>query len=609
MGRCQIGAELAYDHHGYPQRKIIWISMSQKLPKVYNLIMPTDQSIERVNNAHTDGSETQANIAQRGPQIDQKPKTNMFPKLAGMDLPPSIILRELAEEKSDSKERLRSLSTERTPSLYQINTRVWLHDTQKGQAVGQLSDEVLDTIARDFDYVWFMGIYKQSPYSKQFNSQFHDAEFPRGRTTASPFAIPEYAPSPAIAKDWKEWDQFVERLHARGVKVIIDFVPNHVAVDHPWVQEHPEYFAFVSQEEYDRLPPRRENDGDKRVCQADYYTYTAQDGKTFHLAYGKDPNYATQPWTDTLQLNYANPKVNEEMKQVLLNLVDHADGVRCDMAMLEDPETFQRTWGLSAPPENFWKGAIAAANQKAAGLGKDFTFLAEAYWDHQELLEDKFNLLYDKEYYDNIGKLLRGEITHEQFRAHLQKIDEPGFPYILFTENHDEPRAAAAFGIQAANAAAVITACSPSLWMMHEGQEEARRIRTIAQVDYRPNEVVDIPTQQLYGNLLTLRKLQLFRQGEWHVPNLVGGDTIISQQVEREKNGAIICTNFSNNESGGKGFVRLPTTTNSERILVVDIASGKRIQNPDAIQEVDGEKRLYIDIPPWGSEAIFYETE
>src|SRR5262249_47422734 len=91
------------------------------------------------------------------------------------------------------------------------------------------------------------------------------------------------------------------------------------------------------------------------------------------LAHGRDPNFPG--WTDTLQLDYANPELQKAQLEILARIAGMCDGVRCDMAMLELPEVFHRTWGLTPAP--FWPKATAAIHKAHPG----FTFMAEVYWD------------------------------------------------------------------------------------------------------------------------------------------------------------------------------------------------------------------------------------
>ncbi len=165
------------------------------------------------------------------------------------------------------------------------------------------------------------------------------------------------------------------------------------------------------------------------------------------------------------------------MLDQLLRVADRCDGVRCDMAMLLEPEVIARTWGDQARPGDgsppvdapFWPEAIA----RVRGQHPGFLFLAEVYWGLDWRLQQQgFDFTYDKTLYD---RLRAG--AAEPVRAHLRA--EPAFAdhCARFLENHDEPRAAAAFPPDQHRAAAALTYLVPGLRFFHEGQLEGRRAR------------------------------------------------------------------------------------------------------------------------------------
>jgi glycosidase len=235
-----------------------------------------------------------------------------------------------------------------------------------------------------------------------------------------------------------------QRLGQRGLRLMLDFVPNHTGPDHHWVAEHPEYFIAGDDPDLAREPQN--------------YTRVQRQGGDLVLAYGRDPYFAG--WPDALLLNYGNPELQHAMIGELERIAGQCDGVRCDMAMLVLPDVFESTWGLSAPL--FWPRATAAVRRKYPG----FLFLAEVYWDREwTMLQQGFDYAYDKRLYD---RLCDGHArpVREHFHAGLDYQDK----LARFLENHDEPRAAATFAPDRHAAAAALTFLSPGLRFFHQGQ-------------------------------------------------------------------------------------------------------------------------------------------
>jgi glycosidase len=178
------------------------------------------------------------------------------------------------------------------------------------------------------------------------------------RACGSSFAVTAYAAHPAMGGK-AALERLRQRLHARGLRLMLDFVPNHMAPDHPWARERPELFVRGSQDRLEREP-------------GNYMTLETARGPMV-LAHGRDPYFPG--WPDTLQLDYGNPATREATRGELLAAAALCDGLRCDMAMLILPDVFQRTWGIAAEP--FWPGAIQAVQASRP----DFVFMAEVYWD------------------------------------------------------------------------------------------------------------------------------------------------------------------------------------------------------------------------------------
>src|SRR5436309_3918066 len=202
------------------------------------------------------------------------------------------------------------MSELRYPALYQINTRVWL--TEWSQKLGRratlddIPDAELDRLAElGFDWVWLLSVWQTGP-AAQAISRAHPAwrrEFAETLPdlkdqdiAGSGFAIQNYTVhrdlggAAALAR-------LRQRLQQRGLQLMLDFVPNHMAPDHPWIDAHPDYFVHG-------------RESDLAGALQNYCRMQTQNGPLV-LAYCRDPY--CDVWPDTLQRHYVNPDVQQRM--------------------------------------------------------------------------------------------------------------------------------------------------------------------------------------------------------------------------------------------------------------------------------------------------------
>ena len=347
----------------------------------------------------------------------------------------------------------------KNPVLYQINTRVWL--TEISRELRDLSRSM--TFQTPNWTTWprwgltgsgssasgrpapsGQRISRSNPeWRREFQETLPD--LCEDDIPGSGFAITGYTVHSSLGGD-AALARLRERLGQRGLRLLLDFVPNHTGLDHPWVEEHPEYYVPGTELDLARAPQN--------------YTWVKRKRGDLLLAHGRDPYFPG--WPDTLQLNYGNPATQEAMIGELRKIAGQCDGVRCDMAMLVLPDVFERTWGISSP--SFWPRAMHCVREKAP----DFCFMAEVYWDLEWTLQQQgFDYTYDKRLYD---RLREGGAcpVREHFWAELDYQKKMA----RFLENHDEPRAAAAFLPGMHEASATITFLSPGLRFFHQGQLE-----------------------------------------------------------------------------------------------------------------------------------------
>ena len=245
------------------------------------------------------------------------------------------------------------------PGLYQINTRVWLTDLSRGQGRAATLDDVPDTeldrvAGLGVDWVWLLSVWSTGPAgqrisreNREWRCEFQDTlpDLREDDIGGSGFAIAGYTVHPALGGD-AALARVRERLRRRGVRLMLDFVPNHTALDHPWVEEHPEYYVAGTEADLAKAPQN--------------YVRVRRTRGELILAHGRDPYF--DGWPDTLQLDYGNAATQAAMIGELLKIAAQCDGVRCDMAMLALPDVFERTWGRRAAP--FWPEATRRVRER-----------------------------------------------------------------------------------------------------------------------------------------------------------------------------------------------------------------------------------------------------
>jgi hypothetical protein len=485
------------------------------------------------------------------------------------------------------------------PSLHQINTRVWL--TELSRRLGRpatlddIPDAELDRLAKmGFDWVWLLSVWQTGPAGQrisrtnpEWRREFQETlpDLREEDIAGSGFAITGYTVHDRLGGD-AALARLRERLRRRGLRLLLDFVPNHTGLDHPWVESHPEYYVRGSELDLARAPRN--------------YTWVRRKQGDRLLAHGRDPYFPG--WPDTLQLDYGNPATQAAMIEELVKIAERCDGVRCDMAMLVLPDVFERTWGRRAEP--FWHKATERVRERSPG----FCFMAEVYWDLEwELQQQGFDYTYDKRLYDRL-RAGHARPVREHFHAGLDYQKK----LVRFLENHDEPRAAATFPRGVHQAAAVVTYLSPGLRFFHEGQFEGRRKRISPHLCRGPVEPADAELERFYERLLALLQQPLVREGEWRLlectPAWEGNwtwDCFLAyawQGTGGER--SLVTVNYAPNQS--QCYVRLPFT---------DLAGGRwrlRDQIGDAVYDRDGSdlsaRGLYLDVPPWQA-SVFALTK
>jgi hypothetical protein len=367
--------------------------------------------------------------------------------------------------------------------------------------IGSIPDSEWHALASGFDFIWLMGVWQRSQGSKKralehpgLRKDFDQAlpGWTDEDVGGSPYAIGAYEVDSSIGNQ-EELDKVRETLNKMGVGLILDFVPNHLALDHRWTTKHPQRFVR----------------GESKVVSEHPEWFFSPTPNVF-LAHGRDPNF--DPWTDTAQINFWSEDAREALIQTLLGIASMADGVRCDMAMLALNDVFAKTWNpaidvQSSPSAEFWQEAIQRVRQRYP----NFVMIAEAYWGLEgRLIEVDFDFTYDKDLYD----CLRDRDASDVLRF-FAKEKESRTQHVHFVENHDEQRSVVAFGRDRSKSAALITSLLPGMAMFQDGQAQGRKTRTPVQLLREEEEQADLEIQQFYERLLLVLNLQVVRQGHW----------------------------------------------------------------------------------------------
>ena len=361
------------------------------------------------------------------------------------------------------------------PVIYELSTLPWLNEigTRTGHSV-TLADvpaaEWDSVVLPGVDAIWLMGVWERSPVGRSIALGDHAlrqgiAEILPDATdediVASPYCVRRYRVEPrlggpeglAIAR---------AELAGRGVRLLLDFVPNHVAPDHDWVETHPEYFVRGTEADLGLEPP----------------AFLKTTGGV--VALGRDPYFP--PWPDVVQLDPTQPALRAAVIETLSDIAKQCDGVRCDMAMLQLDDVVAQTWGervgrSGAVP--YWREVTGAVQ----ALYPNFLFVAEAYWDREpDLIAQGFDHCYDKRLYDRLISDGAGSV-----RDHLSADPEYQRHLVRFLENHDEPRAAAVFPPDRGDTARLLVATVPGALLLFQGQFVGRRLHMPVQLGRWPD--------------------------------------------------------------------------------------------------------------------------
>ena len=431
-------------------------------------------------------------------------------------------------------------------AIYEINTWVWLNalSAEAGHAITleNVPEKELDRLARlCVDAVWLMGVWHRSPAGRDSALNYiHEyrgalADITEQDVVGSAYAIGDYRVDERLGGPEGLAD-FRERLRELGIRLLLDFVPNHVALDHPWIRNAPHYFV--------------RGDAHQAASHPGMYTPVYDhSGQLYFVAHGRDPYFPS--WIDTAQLNAFDPEYRAAALETLFGIAAQCDGVRCDMAMLLLNDVFANTWGphiqQPRPRGEFWSPIVRAIRREYP----DFTFLAEVYWDLEKtLLSQGFDLCYHKNLYDRLM-----DWDYDGLRALLQLQPATQLQMLNFIENHDEPRVMDRLGPERQRAAATFIANTSSAFLLHEGQLDGRRIKLPVQISRQPAEALDQDLYAFYERLLQERGHEVYRQGDWQL--LQTSRPIFCFTWRQGEEWRLVAVNFGSDST--KALVSVPT--------------------------------------------------
>ena len=488
----------------------------------------------------------------------------------------------------------------KNPTLLQLSARPWLYQLteEKGKTIKsfkQIPDEVFDEIkARGFDFLWVMGVWDVGTYGYKHDRSTQSLvdnfkklldDYTEEDAIGSPYAITDYICNPELCPggdDDLKWLR--EKLNGMGIKLMLDFVPNHSALDSPWINDNINYYIRAPKDTQSPDP-------------AKYFTNG--------IAYGN--MQWSSPWTDVGQLNYWNSETRELMQKKLLKVAEYADGIRCDMAyiILNEPfskawETELNSWGYSRPDKEFWGDAIRNVKAKFPNT----IFLAEVYGDYfKNLIAEGFDYTYDKELLD---KFKSGHL--DNLRGWISYMSEWNQHQCRFLENHDDNRAVEAFGgsVTKSLAAALGTYTLPGMRFFFQDQWYGYTNKLDVHLRRSRKEGKSSEAMAFYDKFIPIINDETFKNGDWTNLAVTGNDAwrLMAWKWSNSSTGEkrLVVVDFSEVKAGGN--VIIPDISGSGDVVIKELLSGTEYTRKAEEMRSSG---LTVVIDPWYAQIFSYK--
>ncbi len=365
-------------------------------------------------------------------------------------------------------------------NIYEVNVRQY---TPEG-TLNAFSKHIDRLKSMGVQTVWFMPI---NPISK----------VDRKGSLGSYYAVSDYTALNPEFGTMQDFKNVVDKIHRKGMKVIIDWVPNHTGADHRWLKEQPDFYV------------------------------KNQDGKAAMAA----------DWDDTRQLNYNNPVLQDSMLASMKYWVNktNIDGFRCDVA-----------WNV---PASFWKKSIPELKKM-----KSIFMLAEG--DSIYLPKSGFDAVYPWHMFKMMEKVAKGERPAYAIDS-IKKENDEMYPsetiQMYFTSNHDENSWNGADyrtfpGIVHAPFAVFSQTMANSVPLVYSGQEEPT-LRALKFFDKDPMTFNKLQRASFYKTLQELRARNIALSADASFRKVDAGDKNAIYAYVREKNNrkVLVILNFSSN--------------------------------------------------------------
>jgi len=478
------------------------------------------------------------------------------------------------------------------PNLLQLSARPWLYELSlKYKTNITLANipraEFLEIKKRGIDWIYLLGVWQLGPYGLNFDrrdgvdpylSILPDCKMED--IIGSVFAVTNYTVNTEIGT-LNDLKRLKSTLNNAGMNLMLDFVPNHSALD--------SYLMKGDLSYYIRAPSGV-------VDSSKYYSNGVAYGSAAYC----------DPWRDVGQFNYFEPKTRMLMSSYLSTIAELADGVRCDMAHVVLNSAFGSQWsyelsayGYKTPSSEFWQDAIIAAKK----VNPNLVVIAEVYGeDNMKTLQSLgFDYTYDKELYDRLknGNLdnIRGYLSGNSLEF-LQKTTH-------FLENHDDNRGITSFGsVERANAAAVVLFTVPGMKFSFQGQWVGKTWKLDVHLRRSYSEPENKDVIAFYDTLIPMVGSSPFKNGSFEIlypTNDSSSWRLLAWKWVDGNEKRLVVVNYS--DAYGSGAVKLSDCSGSGSITVTELFT-----KTDYTRDADEIRNtgLFVVLKPWEYQIFSY---